>query len=82
MRRQAKGSSDAKRFGGSLAVSTSGIASTSRGLVGDTVFAVLPNIKPIHTFTVTLAMQSVSECAHPIRPAAHMAVDLLVQVMA
>ncbi|KAF8974193.1 glucosyltransferase [Flammula alnicola] len=35
----------------------SGIASSSRGLVGDTVFAVLPNVKPIHTFIITVAFQ-------------------------
>ncbi|KAF7790905.1 hypothetical protein EIP86_001863 [Pleurotus ostreatoroseus] len=43
-----------------LAINVSGVASTSRGLVGDTVFAVLPNIKPIHTFIVTIAFQMVS----------------------
>lgn len=49
-----------KRFGlASLQVNASGVASTSRGLVGDTVFAVLPNVKPIHTFIVTIAFQSV-----------------------
>ena len=36
-----------------------GIASSSRGLVGDTSFAVLPDIKPIHTFAITLALQGV-----------------------
>ena len=36
-----------------------GIASSSRGLVGDTSFAVLPDIKPMHTFAITLALQSV-----------------------
>ncbi|KAM6495987.1 glycosyltransferase family 57 protein [Amanita muscaria] len=40
-------------------VNTAGVASTSRGLVGDTVFAILPNIQPIHTFTATLASQSI-----------------------
>ncbi|KIY67436.1 glycosyltransferase family 57 protein [Cylindrobasidium torrendii FP15055 ss-10] len=40
-------------------VNTAGVASTSRGLVGDTVFAVLPNVEPIHTFTVTVALQSI-----------------------
>lgn len=48
-----------KRFGGEIAVNTSGVASTSRGLVGDTVFAVIPNIKPVHTFLATVAFQSV-----------------------
>lgn len=42
-----------------MQVNAAGVASTSRGLVGDTVFAVIPNIKPIHTFTITLAFQSV-----------------------
>ncbi|OBZ76913.1 Dolichyl pyrophosphate Glc1Man9GlcNAc2 alpha-1,3-glucosyltransferase [Grifola frondosa] len=42
-----------------LAVNASGVASTSRGLVGDTVFAVLPNIKPIHTFIITIAFQAI-----------------------
>ena len=37
-----------------------GIASTSRGLVGDTVFAVLPAVEPIHTFAITIAFQCVS----------------------
>ncbi|KAF8895921.1 glycosyltransferase family 57 protein [Mucidula mucida] len=40
-------------------VNTAGVASTSRGLVGDTVFAVIPNIQPIHTFTITLLFQSI-----------------------
>ncbi|KAI0832530.1 glycosyltransferase family 57 protein [Trametes gibbosa] len=40
-----------------LIVNTSGVASTSRGLVGDTVFAVLPAVKPIHTFAITVAFQ-------------------------
>ena len=47
-------------MGTSLALNSEGVASTSRGLVGDTVFAVLPNIKPIHTFIITIAFQSVS----------------------
>ncbi|KAG1806920.1 glycosyltransferase family 57 protein [Suillus plorans] len=42
-----------------LVVNESGIASTSRGLVGDTVFAVIPNIKPIHTFIITIIFQMV-----------------------
>ncbi|KIY46608.1 glycosyltransferase family 57 protein [Fistulina hepatica ATCC 64428] len=45
--------------GADLAVNPSGVASTSRGLVGDTVFAVLPNIKPVHTFVVTVLFQCV-----------------------
>ncbi|KAI0650640.1 glycosyltransferase family 57 protein [Trametes meyenii] len=44
---------------GSLAVNASGVASTSRGLVGDTVFAVLPTVKPIHTFAITVAFQTI-----------------------
>ncbi|KAF9516877.1 glycosyltransferase family 57 protein [Hydnum rufescens UP504] len=36
-----------------------GVVSTSRGLVGDTVFAVLPNIEPVHTFVLTLLCQGV-----------------------
>ncbi|PCH41268.1 glycosyltransferase family 57 protein [Wolfiporia cocos MD-104 SS10] len=43
----------------SMAVNASGVASTSRGLVGDTVFAVLPNVKPIHTFVITIAFQTI-----------------------
>ncbi|THH33589.1 hypothetical protein EUX98_g552 [Antrodiella citrinella] len=41
------------------AINESGVASTSRGLVGDTVFAIIPNVKPIHTFLVTLAFQMI-----------------------
>ncbi|KAI0069121.1 glucosyltransferase [Artomyces pyxidatus] len=48
-----------KRFGGEISVNASGVASTSRGLVGDTVFAVLPNIKPVHTFAITVTCQSI-----------------------
>lgn len=44
-------------------VDASGVESTSRGLVGDTSFAVLPNIKPIHTFAITLAFQMVGRKA-------------------
>lgn len=53
-------SEDAKRAGASFALNTEGVTSTSRGLVGDTIFAILPNVKPIHTFAITLAFQSVS----------------------
>ncbi|KAI0750909.1 glycosyltransferase family 57 protein [Daedaleopsis nitida] len=42
-----------------LSVNESGVASTSRGLVGDTVFAVLPTVKPIHTFAITVAFQTI-----------------------
>ncbi|TFY72762.1 hypothetical protein EVG20_g264 [Dentipellis fragilis] len=48
-----------KKYGGSFALNDSGVTSTSRGLVGDTVFAVVPNIKPIHTFLITVAFQSI-----------------------
>ncbi|CAE6523558.1 unnamed protein product [Rhizoctonia solani] len=41
-----------------LSVDSAGLASSSRGLIGDTVFAVLPNVKPIHTFVVTILCQS------------------------
>lgn len=49
----------AKRTGLDIPVNDSGVISTSRGLVGDTIFAVIPNVKPIHTFIVTLVFQSV-----------------------
>lgn len=42
-----------------LPISEAGVSSTSRGLVGDTVFAVIPNVKPLHTFVVTVAFQMV-----------------------
>ncbi|KAG8943186.1 glycosyl transferase [Tulasnella sp. 419] len=48
-----------RRFGFDLSIDTSGVASTSRGLVGDTVFAVIPNVKPIHTFAITVAFQMI-----------------------
>jgi len=51
---------DAQHTGAELPINEAGVASSSRGLVGDTVFAVLPNIKPIHTFVITVAVQSVS----------------------
>ncbi|KAI0074568.1 ALG6, ALG8 glycosyltransferase, partial [Panus rudis PR-1116 ss-1] len=48
------------RFGiDSLNINTSGVASTSRGLVGDTVFAVIPNIKSMHTFIITILFQAI-----------------------
>ena len=50
---------DAKKFGSSLEINSSGVASASRGLVGDTVFAVIPNIQPVHTFIITAGFQSV-----------------------
>ncbi|PPQ77384.1 hypothetical protein CVT25_010966 [Psilocybe cyanescens] len=49
----------AQLTGANIVINDSGVASTSRGLVGDTVFAVLPNVKPIHTFIVTVALQAV-----------------------
>ncbi|KAJ7047479.1 glucosyltransferase [Mycena alexandri] len=48
------------RTGADVAINISGVASTSRGLVGDTVFAVLPTIKPIHTFILTAGLQSIA----------------------
>ncbi|KAG9055066.1 glycosyl transferase [Serendipita sp. 407] len=42
-----------------LDVKQAGVESTSRGLVGDTVFAVIPNVAPIHTFAITLLLQAV-----------------------
>jgi alpha-1,3-glucosyltransferase len=49
----------AKHLDVGLIVNESGVASTSRGLVGDTVFAVIPNIKPVHTFIITIIFQMV-----------------------
>lgn len=43
----------------SVVVLEAGVTSTSRGLVGDTVFAVLPNVAPWHTFTATVLFQAV-----------------------
>ena len=48
-----------KHFDVGLVVNESGVASTSRGLVGDTVFTVIPNVKPFHTFVVTIIFQTV-----------------------
>ena len=50
---------DAKRFGANFSVDPSGVSSSSRGLVGDTSFAVLPNVKPIHTFFITISLQMI-----------------------
>ncbi|KAF8528764.1 glycosyltransferase family 57 protein [Hysterangium stoloniferum] len=47
----------AKSSGANINVNISGVSATSRGLVGDTIFAVLPNIRPIHTFLITLTFQ-------------------------
>ncbi|KAK0230814.1 glycosyltransferase family 57 protein [Armillaria fumosa] len=49
----------AERIGADVSIHDPGVESTSRGLVGDTVFAVLPNVQPIHAFTLTLAFQSI-----------------------
>ena len=54
------GYADVRRAGFDIVVNSSGIASTSRGLVGDTVFAVIPNIKASYTFIITIAFQAVS----------------------
>ncbi|KIM90677.1 glycosyltransferase family 57 protein [Piloderma croceum F 1598] len=48
-----------RRAGFDIPVNSSGVASTSRGLVGDTVFAVIPNIKPSYTFIITMAFQAI-----------------------
>jgi len=45
--------------GANIPINEAGVVSTSRGLVGDTVFAVIPDIKPIHTFAITIAFQLV-----------------------
>jgi alpha-1,3-glucosyltransferase len=63
----------AKRFHVDLAVSSAGIASTSRGLVGDTNFAVLPDITPLHCFILTGLTQVVRAASlfrllqHPVK---------------
>jgi len=51
---------DVKIIGSDIPVNEAGVVSTSRGLVGDTIFAVIPNVKPIHTFIITIAFQLVS----------------------
>ncbi|KAH8106117.1 glycosyltransferase family 57 protein [Cristinia sonorae] len=43
----------------SVAINEAGVVSASRGLVGDTIFAVLPNVKPIHTFIITGIFQAI-----------------------
>lgn len=48
-----------RKLGLHLAVDPAGVASSTRGFVGDTVFAVLPNVKPIHCFVLTIAFQVV-----------------------
>jgi hypothetical protein len=44
-----------------LSVSSAGVASASRGLVGDSKFAVLPEVTPLHCFALTAVTQIVSE---------------------
>jgi alpha-1,3-glucosyltransferase len=46
-----------------LSVNREAINSVTRGLVGDTSFAVLPDISPRVTFVLTLAAQIVSQLA-------------------
>lgn len=48
-----------KILGLNLNLYEAGVASTSRGLVGDTVFAILPNVLPLHTFIITVLCQAV-----------------------
>ncbi|KAJ2554069.1 glycosyl transferase [Coemansia sp. RSA 1933] len=48
----------APRLGWSLVADPAGIDTTTRGLVGDTGFAVLPAILPLTSFVVTLAAQA------------------------
>jgi hypothetical protein len=50
----------AGKTGFDFPVNESGVASSSRGLVGDTVFAVIPNVQPFHTFAITLIVLLVS----------------------
>ncbi|KAL7410300.1 glycosyltransferase family 57 protein [Mrakia frigida] len=47
-----------KVLGFTLDVAKEGVESSTRGFVGDTVFAVLPNIKPGHCFAITVALQA------------------------
>jgi alpha-1,3-glucosyltransferase len=56
---------DIQFTGANFPINEAGVASSSRGLVGDTIFAVLPNIKPVHTFLITIAVQSVSSLTLP-----------------
>jgi alpha-1,3-glucosyltransferase len=49
-----------KRIGLPLTVKATSMSSASRGLVGDTVFGVLPEIKPLHTFVATILFQALS----------------------
>ena len=49
-----------KRLHLEMGISNAGIASTSRGLVGDTHFAILADLKPFHCFILTGSSQMVS----------------------
>ncbi|ORX33434.1 glycosyl transferase [Kockovaella imperatae] len=57
-----------RRFGLDMSVSAAGIKSSSRGLVGDTNFAVLPDIKPFHCFVITLVIQCISLISLWLKP--------------
>lgn len=70
------GRADVKRAGFDIALNTSGVASTSRGLVGDTVFAIIPNIKPSYTFIITIVFQAVSLIYMVISAAAYSVIDI------
>ncbi|EDR12360.1 glucosyltransferase [Laccaria bicolor S238N-H82] len=48
-----------KQTGADIPINKFGVSSTSRGLVGDTVFSVLPDLKPIHALVITVAWQSI-----------------------
>ena len=76
---------DARFTGANLPINEAGVASSSRGLVGDTIFAVLPNIKPVHTFLITIVVQSVSSLALPsflLRLLMGLCLDLVDQTLA
>jgi hypothetical protein len=75
---------DTQFTGANLPINEAGIASSSRGLVGDTIFAVLPNIKPVHTFLITIAVQSVSSylCHFFLRLLMALCLDLVDQTLA
>lgn len=53
------------KLGLSFVVDEAGVASSTRGFVGDTIFAVLPNVKPVHCFLLTIAMQVVRPAPLP-----------------
>lgn len=50
-----------------LQVDSDAVNSVTRGLVGDTSFAVLPNITPRVTFALTLLFQMVSAKSHTLK---------------